>query len=299
MKISRSLLKQIAYWTLPPGIQSLIHARRGTTSRRPLPYDLPAEERAIIEKNRVLYRRHQGERCFILATGPSIKSQNLRPLANEICISVSNFFVHPDYECIRPQYHCIAPYHAPISEPGWQQWMDEAAGRVRNTSLFFGLQDRERNMRNGRFANGNVHFLSLLPVRTVPESLDIDLTHALPAPQSVPVMALFVALYLGCSEIFLLGCDHDWILNLKKSRHFYHEQQHALTRSGYDEWSCSDVEANCSCYVRLWQQYKLTREVAHRNSVKVFNATPGSLLDVFPRAHYESVIGPRTAVPSS
>ena len=41
----------------------------------------------------------------------------------------------------------------------------------------------------------------------------------MPVPQSVTAMACYAALYMGFSEIVLLGCDHDWILHLDTSTH--------------------------------------------------------------------------------
>jgi hypothetical protein len=52
-----------------------------------------------------------------------------------------------------------------------------------------------------------------------------------PSPQSVTIMALEVALYMGFKNIYLLGCDHDWILHLDTSRHFYEENQHVFVRA--------------------------------------------------------------------
>jgi hypothetical protein len=102
-------------------------------------------------------------------------------------------------------------------------------------------------------------------------------------------MALEVALYMGFKNIYLLGCDHDWILHLNTSAHFYEESQHALVREGYDEWAVSDLELTFECYVRLWQQYKALWQIARGKSIHIFNATAGGLLDVFPRVRYESL----------
>ena len=57
---------------------------------------------------------HKGKRCFIIATGPSIASQNLLPLKNELCISVSQFYLHPGFSEIKPFYHIHAPNHPPF-----------------------------------------------------------------------------------------------------------------------------------------------------------------------------------------
>ena len=57
----------------------------------------------------------------------------------------------------------------------------------------------------------------------------ISLVGRLPAPQSVTVLALMVAMNLGFSRIYLVGCDHDWILHVGASRHFYKEEEHVFT----------------------------------------------------------------------
>ena len=57
---------------------------------------------------------HKGNRIFILASGPSINTQDLKPLGREICISVSQFCLHQDIDIIRPRYHMLAPLHPPF-----------------------------------------------------------------------------------------------------------------------------------------------------------------------------------------
>jgi N-acetylneuraminate synthase len=161
--------------------------------------------------------RHAGQRCFILATGPSIKKQPLRHLAGEHCIAVSNFFVHPDYKAIKPAYHCIAPFHPPITEDGWQSWMTEVAQSTGGATMLFGLRDLERNDRPGCFDGREKFYLSFGASVEQLEAHGLDLTRLVPQPQSVTIMALYAALYMGFSEIYLLGCDHDWILNLNNS----------------------------------------------------------------------------------
>jgi len=285
----RQVAKKIAYWTVPPGIYDLL--RTFLISNDSQNYDdiLTIADKELLHKNLSLRNRHRGERCFILATGPSIKKQNLKLLQGEICIAVSNFFVHPDYNLIRPKYYCIAPYHSPITEEAWQKWMDEIEAATKDTIMFFSLTDRERNCKNGRFGNKQVHFLDLRGGWDPLLVHGVDLARPIPAPQSVTVMALLVALYMGFESIYLLGCDHDWILHLNVSSHFYNENQHALNRQGYDEWFGTDLESQCHDYIRLWQQYKAIRKIAQNQFTQVYNATEGGLLDVFPRIKLQSL----------
>ncbi len=243
-----------------------------------------------MEQNRSLKNRHVGRRCFILATGPSIKTQDLEPLADEICISVSNFFVHPQYNLIRPAYHCFVGYHPPIPEEAFQTWLGEMAGGTGNAEIFVPVVDHDRMRASSLFSNRIVRYLGWGGTFDDYGTRPLDLTRPIPHPQSVSIMALMVSLYLGCSEIFLMGCDHDWILHVRESRHFYDEKRHALVRAGYTEWirsadePRSDMERQLECNLNLWRHYRHIRGIAAAIGTKIYYATPGGLLDLFPRA---------------
>src|ERR1044072_5448632 len=38
----------------------------------------------LLKRNEVFRNRHKGQRCFVLGNGPSLRNQDLTPLANEI-----------------------------------------------------------------------------------------------------------------------------------------------------------------------------------------------------------------------
>ena len=283
----RGLARRTAYWTLPPGIQAIIRSRLNRSRT------LTSEKLAVLQRNRALRNRHAGERCFILATGPSIREQDLTLLQGEICFAVSNFFVHPDFATIQPRYYCVAGYHEPITEAAWIEWLREMEAATGAATMFFSLNDRERTEHNGLFRGRQVHYLQFGASRDGILRRGIDLARPVLGPQSVPVMALEIAIYMGFRHIYLLGCDHDWILHLHTSTHFYEESQHALVRQGYNEWSDAPragyLERQCQHLISLWQQYKVIQSIAQAKSIRIFNATEGGLLDVFPRIRYESL----------
>ena len=198
----RGRLRAAAYWTVPAGL----YERLGLGRRRST--CLAADKAQLLAPNAALRNRHRGQRAFILATGPSIKQQNLRPLRDEVCLAVSNFFVHPDYAYIRPRYHCVAPYHAPIAAAAWAEWMRELDRSAPDT-VFFCLHDRARNEEGGRFANRSRHYYLCrygeTCACTAARPAAVDLTQPVAAPRSVTILALQIALYMGFSEIYLLG----------------------------------------------------------------------------------------------
>ncbi len=246
-----------------------------------------SEASSIIEKNREFHNLHHGKRCFILATGSSINKQNLKLLEGEICFAVSNFFVHSDYDLIRPLYYCVPSYHPPIPEENWLSWMASLDKGSKDAIMFFSLFDIERNLRNGLFADRQVHFLNFAGDWNTLLKHGADLTVPVPSPGSSVVMPLMISLYMGFRQIYLLGCDHDWALQSGENVHFYDEKEDAINRGSYDEWV--DWEEQFRGYIRLWQQYKAIRHVSNANSIEIYNATAGGLLDVFPRVEFESL----------
>jgi tetratricopeptide (TPR) repeat protein len=165
--------------------------------------------------------------------------------------------------------------------------------------MFFSLSDYERTQVGGLFRGRQLHFLAFHDPSFTNEGEDIDISNHVPAPWSVSVMALEIALFMGFSEIYLLGCDHDWILHVGESRHFYQEEAHALVRAGLNEWA--DVpeegylEGQCQHLINLWQQYKALKRIARGRGIQIINATQGGLLDVFPRVTLESLFNERSS----
>ena len=236
----------------------------------------------LLKKN-VILKNSVGnvQRCFILATGPSIQNQDISFLQNEYCISVSNFFVHPLFSHIRPAFHIFAGWHPPITHEQMRSWWEDAAKHfIKNERIkvFLNASDKIIEEKSDVFKNQQVHYYyggGRFPV---------DFTRQIPEIQTVVHIAIYLAIYIGIKEIYLLGCDHNWLLHYGKSMHFYAEEQHAFTRNNYSEWSeVKDIGDEFKTYANLWDIYRRIRIEATQNNVSIYNATPGSLLDIFPR----------------
>ena len=271
--------RTIADWTLPPNVENLI--RLGLSNAR-------KTSSGELSRNLRFSNLHQGQRCFVIATGSSLKRQNLKLLAGEICIGVSNLFVHPCYKIFKPQYHCVPPWHPPITEAAMITWFTEMASATGDASLFVSLSDKARVAKATGSANDNIYYLYHNDV-AYNRSPGIDLTAPIPSPRSVTISALYLAVYLGCRDIYLLGFDHDWLAHVGESLHCYEESQHALNRNGYDEWGAYEMEPQFRNLLELWKQYRALKKMASARGTTIYNATDGGWLDVFQRVNYEKL----------
>jgi len=273
-------IQHVTQWALPPKIQETIQYLSTLIFLKDF-------ERKFLNQNKTLRNKHEGEECYLLATGPSLKKYNLSQLKFKKTIAVSNFYVHPQCQEIKPDYYCIAPYHLPITEHAWANWMMELRNSCSYSTFFFGVSDFKRNFKIFSNLKENVNFIKFTEWNNSAYKT-FNLSKPIPRPQSVSIMALLVALHLGFSKIYLLGCDHDWILHLGKSSHFYEESDHPLVKEGYNEWGDIDLEIEFQGYVRLWNQYKSLKNLAHFNNIEIINSTGAGLLDVFPREKFNS-----------
>ena len=85
--------KIVKNWLIPPGYLKLF----STIRNRPVKI-LANEDRDLLKNSRIIENKHHSKRCFILGAGSSIKKQDLTQLIGEHILSVSNTFVHPDFE---------------------------------------------------------------------------------------------------------------------------------------------------------------------------------------------------------
>ena len=88
------------------------------------------------------------------------------------------------------------------------------------------------------------------------------------------------ALYMGFSEIYLIGIDHDYSFGYGKNH------AKGITEGIHNdknEFCTSDLDVSTQKY----NQYKLYAEI---NNVCIFNASVGGKLNVFERVNFEEVI---------
>jgi hypothetical protein len=104
---------------------------------------------------------------------------------------------------------------------------------------------------------------------------------------TVTFLNLQLAYYLGCSEVYLIGFNHnyqvpsvvgedDTIVSASADVNHFHPDYFG---PGY-RYSDPKVE-------RMEKAYRVSREFASKNGMKIFNATRGGRLEVFPRVDFE------------
>ena len=278
----KRLARSVAHWTIPPGLQDILRScllRNGNISDVASQEQADPEKQSILKRNLRFLNKHRGQRCFILATGPSIREYDLRPLQREWCIAVSDFNKHEHYNLIRPAYYAIVPCLAPFTDDDVRKRLTELKQRSQDEIFFFGLSNRKVVETSNLVDDPErVHYLDLSG-DFIPSH--IDLTVRLPGESAATLMASWVAIYMGFSEIYLVGCDHDKLWRWDGSVPIY--QQHFYNGAPTIGHKPFDVDFELRNCLRYREQYRWTHHIAIRQNIRIVNANPKSYIEIFPK----------------
>jgi hypothetical protein len=249
--------------------------------------------------------KYHGKRVFILATGPSIKSQDLTLLQGEHCIAVSMFHLHQHINIIKPIWHVLAATHPPFKFDTSKIIFDTLLDKYRSHDINFliGTTPYEYSYFNYLTSEGQAfakHFGPNVFFANYGNSQPLD-DHNYKSEEiwniekdpftvrTVVYAAIQLAHHLGFHEIVLLGCDHDYLTDISRveNHHFYPES------SGYSDkenLSAFTKERWFFEYYMRWKQYRLMDEYFRERGGKIINATEGGMLDVFPRMDLRAIL---------
>lgn len=280
----------IGDYILPSGVSRYLKSLK---RKEPQSVLAPSDILISAKTNAKFKDKHKGERCFILATGPSIKTQDLSLLQHETCIGVSQFFFHEQIDTIRPEYHVLAPFHAPFKFDACRKIFEGLKHAYSwPVDCFLGYFPYEYStydflQANNELTPQNTHYINYtgadqLDEKNVNSPLRWDICQIPFSARTVVYSAVQVATYMGFQEIYLLGCDHDYLKDIKRveNHHFYAEEKGI---SDKENLSAFDQERWFYEYYMRWMQYRLMKQHCNSLGIEIFNATPATMLDVFPR----------------
>jgi len=270
----------LADWTIPPAYQRIISEMLFRRALRPT-----ARESAILLRNAKFRNMYAGRRCFVIGNGPSLSKQDLSPLENEITIAMNSFNRHPIIEKWQPTFFCMA-------EPTETLTPEQLALELKNIAAqahFFRIEHKERFDKYRYLDPENVYYLKTsLSLCDWPkwDRYSFDFSKTIPGFQNTSLMAIAIALYIGCSPIYLVGLDHDWLAERNVSTHFYTTTPGDIRHADLSDWSYRKL---VEMVLVVWSSHERLRDLADRMRVTIYNATGGGYLDVYPRVEFNSL----------
>lgn len=239
---------------------------------------LKAQE--LFEKNVKFYNKqiiryrniHKEQRCFIVATGPSLCTQDLDKLNRngEVCISMNriyNIFGRTEW---RPDYYMIEDTKMIEDLRREIADLDLPVKFVPTVPTCFWEQSNIKNALQ--------YQLALLDTEEAMPFFSSIAEQCIYEGTTVTYACIQMAAYMGFRDIYLLGVDFNY------SNDLYDEKNHF---QGYQ--SDKRVRLNDVSPKQMEAAYRSARNYAEENGIHIYNATRGGKLEVFERVEFDDL----------
>lgn len=221
---------------------------------------------------------HKGKRCFIIGNGPSLKAEDLTIIDknNDITFAFNRIFYIFPHTPWRPTYYMsqdekmLKGYETEVEKipakykfiPIELEWYYNIK-KISGAYLFHVINAEKTN--NNYFSKKIDNHIVLWG--------------------TVVYSAIQMAVYMGIKEIYLIGVDHCF----KTSRNIKGE---IIENPTVQDYFCKEYNKDKD---NLWIPntdettliYMKAKQYADKYGIKIYNATRGGKLDVFPRVDFD------------
>ena len=218
------------------------------------------------------HNKHAGKRCFILGNGPSLRDTDLSLLKNEVTFGTNRIYMNFDNMGFETTYHVV------VNELVVEQCAKDIAQLRMPKFVGWHCRDLIDFKPNMQFLHTRGGLRSWFFT---------DLTEGCWEGNTVTMVALQLAYYMGFSEAILVGVDHSYQFTGKP---------HAASVSTGDDpnhfnpnyfglgfrWHLPDLEGS-------EMSYRVADFVYRQNGRRVIDATVGGKLQIFPKVSYPTL----------
>ena len=243
-------------------------------------FNLSFSKKRLLSKNLAYKDRHKDQHCFILGTGPSLKSlssDQLNAIEKHVIFGTNSLYKAAVTAQLTPTYYCL------MDNLYWEQWshtFEEVVAKYNTCPPIFITDYRAASFAeqaNSKLQHIYIHSKKY-PISDMSENLHTNIYAAM----NVVSYSILAALYMGFNRIYLLGCDYNAFCSVGRG--------HA-----YDDKSeLKQVSYNLAFYLKFYwittEFHYLIAKLAKRKGVEIVNLTHESLLDAYPRKSLDELL---------
>jgi hypothetical protein len=219
--------------------------------------------------------KHQGQRCFIIGNGPSLRQTDLSTLKNEITFGLNRIYL------LFPELGFSTSYLVSVND----LVLEQCAAEMQTLSL-----PRFVTWRARRWFHPNPGITFLDSDFTGEETFAPDCLGRIFEGYTVTYVALQLAFHMGFKEAILIGVDHNFQTQGPANQ--------AIVSQGDDpnhfapnyfgkgfKWQLPDLAGS-------ERAYKLARQAYQQAGRRVLDATVGGKLAIFDKVDYNTLFNP-------
>lgn len=254
--------------------QSFIARTRGWKSRH--------FERTKCGKNIARYKGvHQGERCVVVGNGPSLNARDLEILHqnNVVTFGTNRVFHIFNDTAWRPTYY--------VSEDMViLKNIQNEIPRIPSRERFIPINlkwDEGADVKNASY-----FYLDYHSALAESNGLSLDASKGIRCRGTVTISCIQMAMYMGFSEIYLIGVDHNYSRYIDSNGNVVEDPTvkdyfSASYDTDFKDFIGRNLGDTTLAYISVEE---LSKELG---TFKVFNATRGGKLEVFERVDFDKI----------
>ncbi len=235
--------------------------------------------------------------CYILGTGPSLSKVCLLGLKKGDIFFTGESFLHRDSERISGQFYVVGTNHPPHQARYVKDLINKLMAMPSDTTFIFSHTNYLHSFGNHLFGRDKLAFdrRKYLINYTGATDLDeynyqdnnvYDVSKNPFNPRTVIFSAIQCAIFMGYKKIYLLGCEHDYLLryfNSDFNSHHFYQDDSSVAQNVPDYLAKFTLLQWFEEYYKRWQAYDYLKSYANQKGIEIINSTDGGILDVFPR----------------
>jgi len=224
---------------------------------------------------------HNGKRCFIIGNGPSLNSNDLEKLKQEITFAFNKCYLIFNKTNWRPTYYISQDLDV------LKEMMNESDEVIKNipARIKFLPMDIVRNGTKYDYNNYYYFYNNRKYTFPRPPKFSSNISKVVEEGYTVTYSAIQMAVYMGFSEIYLLGIDHSY-------RNVIDPNGSIITDTSIKDYFSEEYKKSTSPphFANLHMPelaYTSARKYCDNHGIKIYNSTRGGKLEVFDRKDFD------------
>ena len=260
------------------------------------------EEQELIQRNSEFRALHRGERCFILGNGPSLSTEDVSLLRDDVVFTVNNL-TREHIQGVRPRFHVISDRRffsldsAVVQDQVMLATLRSIFLDPQRPLSFVPTTAAEFIRVNALDNKGGVNYFCNPFYFSDYYRVSNDVTKVIPRFSSVVHHAIIIATFMGFTEIYLLGCDATNIVaNINTALQVGTSGQYCYPVSAdLDEWfkqqlGKRNMERCAESYLEVLVGFRYLFDYCRNRGVRLVNCSSQSVIDSIPRRTLSEVL---------
>ena len=246
-----------------------------------LPIQIKGQSKDIFAK---IAGKYQGERCFIIGNGPSLQVSDLERLKDEYCFATNRIFTIYANTSWRPTFY--AAQDGEVID----NMKKDLPGTIAESFYSFISAKQYHKYPEAFCSSKNV---AMIPMRYKPPKKNLygfskDASKEVFEGLTITYTCIQLAVYMGFSEIYLLGVDHNYSIEIDDDGNII--KQNTGEKNYFAEAEVPIDSINLPKVVEMTRAYLTAEKYCKAHGIHIYNATRGGKLEAFERVDFDSII---------